>query len=411
MNLSDIKKIDWQKIEDNRKISLYPVLAPGWTAIIDRSKKVIGKKQNYILCEFIGHNGTFYGSHKEWDAIGRFILQRILKNPSWGFYVDQQIISRSHKLLNFSGNLTKINLKRKTSKELIDLYQKYNEFHSALYHYAIIPVFLDLYQPILSDYLMNYLENKKLKAFNDSEVFGILTTPDKSSQVQKEEIDLMNLALKIRKNPRDITQAIQKHHQKYCYQGYNWEGPVFPVSYFLKRLKEFVANKTIAEEIKLKKDYHQKIKQKQQQYSRAINLDRKRQKLFILTRDFVYSKDYRKDALVKSYWQLEPLLDELAKRLNLNFREVRSLTISELRELSDGKKMTREQKSRLKAAVFVAINGKTPGQILTGNLAKQVIKYIARKEKVTAQNEISGQVAYPEKSEEESGSLSTLRIF
>jgi phosphohistidine swiveling domain-containing protein len=417
MNLNDIKRIDWQRIEENRKISLYPVMVPGWTDIINGSKKIIGIKQNYILCAHIQRNANFYGSGQEWDKIGRFILKKILNNPSWGEKANQEIIRRSHVLINFSSHFLTTDLSHKSKEQLVDLYQQYEKLHGDLYCYAIIPVFLDLYQPLLSDYLMNYLENKKLTVFNASEVFGVLTTPNKPSQVHNEELALMQIAQKIKgylkaknlfkKNIAEIkknytslgilAKQINAHYRQYSYQGYNWEGPPFAVDYFLKRLKEFVANQNLKEEIERKINYHQKIKQKQQQYLKAVKLDIKHQRLFKLTGDFIFSKDFRKDYLVKSYWQIEPLLAQLANRLHLSSRQVRNLSFDELREISAGKKISVRQNCRLNGAAYVVLNGQTPGDFLVGIEAKKVFDFLKSKEKVIKQVEVSGQVAYPGK--------------
>jgi len=417
MNLVQIKKIDWQRIEENFKISLYPVMVPGWTDIIDGSRKTIGIKQNYILSAHFGHNAAFYGSHKEWDRIGRFILKRILNNPGWGKKVNQEIIFRSRQLVNFSHQLATIDLSRRSTIDLIKYYQRYEQLHGRLYHYAIIPVFLDLYQPLLSDYLMAYLNKQKLSVFNASEVFGILTTPNKPSQIHQEELALMMLAKKIKANFKarqlfkknlvkikkdylklgPLAKAIKNHHQQYSYQGYNWEGPPFSLDYFLKRLKELVNNQNLETEIREKKNYHSKIKLKQKQYLAAIKLDKKHQILFSLTGDFIYTKDLRKDYLVRSYFDLSYLLAELALRLNLSFLQVRNLTLAELKDLAKGKKIIAEQNNRLKAAVYVVCQGKTPGKIFVNDQAWQIINYLKGKEKVTRRAETSGQVAYPGK--------------
>ncbi len=414
MNISQIKKIDWQKIEQNHKISIYPVMVPGWTTIIENSKRVIGLGQKSILCLHQGREAAFYGSHREWDSLGRFILAKILRRPDWGFNVDNIIIRRADELVRFSAGLNR-SLKRKSIKQLLKLYQQYEKFHGRLYHYAIIPVFLDLYQPLLSDYLVKYLEKQIPAAFNASEVFGVLTTPNKPSQVQTEELALLMIAGQIQADPRarqlwrnkpgiisgqyrklgKIARLIDSHQRRYGYQGYNWEGPVFGVEYFIKRLKDAIDSGNLSAEMRKKQNYYHDIRQKQASYYKAIKLDVRHQQLFTLTCNFIYGKDYRKDALVKSYWLLEPLLDEIAGRLNLNFREVRNLTIRELEAVAAGISMSDVQKSRLQRVAYCVLGGKTFGHFFTGTDAGEIQSFIDKRERVGKTQTLAGQVAFP----------------
>ncbi|MEW6408152.1 MAG: hypothetical protein AB1465_05700 [Patescibacteria group bacterium] len=152
--LSNIKKIKWGFLEENKPIHLYPVMCPGWRYIIKSTGKILGKYQKSIVRPHIKDSGKIFVDHKEWTELGIFTLKKIIKNPKFVTRFNRAILNFSDKLTNFTSNkIFKTNLKKKTNKEIISLYKEYEKHHGELYARAIIPVYLELYKPHLTKYL------------------------------------------------------------------------------------------------------------------------------------------------------------------------------------------------------------------------------------------------------------------
>lgn len=404
--LKNIKKIKWGILEPNQPISLYPVMYPGWCGAIKGTGDHLGKYQKNAICLHIKDKGLIFVDHKEWTVLGRYALGKVVKNPEWGVNLIKKIIRNSDGLVNFSTNkIFKINLKKKSNLELYKLYKDYLAWQSKVYNCALLPVYLDLYKPHLTSYLVEHLY-KKVKKYQYNrtakECFALLTVPPQLSKVQQEEIALLKIAGKIKKKkfsnkdlPKKSLSRVKNHIKRYKYMGYNFEGPAFSESYFWRRLKELVRDK-IKPEAKIKAVLQEKYQAKKihQQLVKDLKIDLKHQKLLAVTQGFIYSKDYRKMSLVQSYYEIEPLLREISKRLKLSLAEVRNCLLDEVRQMLIGKlKKPKDLAKRMTGCLFVVIDGKLPGQVFIDKRFTEMKRYLLKKEDLTEVNYFHGQTA------------------
>lgn len=408
--LANIKKVKWGVLEENQPISLYPIMYPGWCGIIKGTGRILGKFQKNIICIHRRDHGIIFVSHKEWTALGQYALKKIFKNPQWGINLNNKILKYSDQLIDFSYNkVFNINLKKKTNLELYKLYKEYNTRHSRVYNHAIIPVYLDLYKPHLTSYLVEYLYKQVKKVghcLTAKECFTQLTVPQKLSKVQLEERDLLKLASEIIKKLKgesfnkkhlsnDLFKKIEKHINQYRYLSYNFEGPPFPNSYFWKRLKE-VVNDKVKPKVKIKKilTEKQQAKKVHQKLVKDLKINAKHQNLLKVTQEFIYSKDYRKMSLVQSYYEVEMLLREIGNRVNLTLAEIRNCLLEEVKQMLLGKlKNPKDLSKRMKGCLFVVINQKLPGRIFVDKRFTEMRKYLLKKENFTEINYFHGQPA------------------
>ncbi len=395
-SIENIKKIHWIFLEENQPISLYPVMYPGWCGIIKGTGKILGRPQKNIICIHRKNNGIIFGDHKEWMQLGKYTLIKIIKNPIWGFKLNKKILKLSDELVDFSSKIFKNNLKVESTIELYKLYKAYLERQSRLYNYAVVPVYLDLYKPHLTNYLINYL-NKQITKIGyhktGKECFTLLTIPEKLSKVQEEEKALLVLATQ--KNILTNKKIIHQHAESFRYLGYNFEGPAFPDSYFLRRIKECL-NDSVNPLDKLNLMLNKK-KQEKSNHNKILDdlkVDQKHRLLLNITQSLIYSKDYRKMSLVQSYYEIEPLLEELAKRLSLSLFEIRNCLLKEIKRMAYGyTKRPSELHKRARGCLFVVINQNLPGKVFTDETFKVISHHLLTKEDLTTVNYFHGQPA------------------
>jgi len=388
--IQNMKKIRWGVLEENQPISLFPVMYPGWCGIIEQTGKILGKPQKNIINLNRGNNGIIFVDHKEWTALGEFALAKILKKPDWGLDLNKKILKYSDELTTFSGKIHKANLRKKTNLELYQLYKIYLDKHSNLYNHSIVPVYLDLYKPHLTSYMVEYLTYKARKAGflkGGKEVFALLTIPNELSKVQEEERSLLKVALN-RKN-------IKKHIQEFKYLGYNFEGPVFPDNYFLKRVKDALKDKISPKaKIALIEEEKAQAEKIHNELIKNLRIDKNHKQLLELTKGFIYSKDYRKMSLVQSYYEIEPLLKELARRFNLTLGEFRNCLLVEVEQMALGKiEKPADLAARTRGCLFAVIDGNLPGRVFVDARFRQMRHYLLQKEDLTEVNYFHGQTA------------------
>ncbi|MFC1687155.1 PEP-utilizing enzyme [Patescibacteria group bacterium] len=408
--LANIKKVKWGVLEENQPISLYPVMYPGWCGVVENTWKILGKRQENASCIHRKDHGVIFIDHKEWTELGRFALRKILRTPRWGFWLNKKILTLSDELVQFTtSKIFLADLSKKSNSELFALYKEYDRKHSRLYNHAIIPVFLDLYKPHLTSYVVEYLTRQVKKvAFSKTakECFSLLTVPQKFSQVQLEELSLLRIAnqiTKVRKRrpfskkklSKRYTQQLQKHIDRNKYLGYNWEGPPLPDTYFWRRLKEFVEDTTSPEErIKTIVNEKQRAQRIHDSLIQDLRIDSKHRKMIDITQGFMYSKEYRKMNLVQSYYKLEPLLKEISKRLKISIAKMRNCLLVEVGEmLVHNASKPKDLNKRMKGCFFVVIQGKLPGKVFTGKIFTEMKKYLLKKEDLTEVNYFHGQTA------------------
>lgn len=420
-SLQNIKKIKWGVLEENNPISLYPVMYPGWCHIIEKMGKILGKYQKSIICIHEGKKGVIFVDHKEWNDLGVFTLNKMISNPGFAEKLDKKILNLSDKLVLFATKkVFNSDLSKRANKELALLYKRYEDLHGDLYSYSIIPVYLELYKPNLTKYLIKYLENQIVKnnyKKSAKECFAILTTVDKSSKIQLEEISLLKIGIEINKNNAarelfnknninaisaglnglagGLSKKIKGHMLKYRYLGYNFEGPAFPDSYFLGRWQEMIKRK---ENLKgaLAKINKNKIESKKliKKLNRELKIDKKHLRLFSIARDIIYGKDYRKMSLVEAYYKIEPLLKEISKRLRLSLDQARNCLLKEIELMLSGKNFKPENlDKRMRGCLFIVVNGKLPGRVYTDKLFKEMKNYLKKKEDLSEIMYFHGQTA------------------
>lgn len=407
--IKNIKKINWGVLEKNNPISLYPVMYPGWSGIIKNTGRVLGMYQKNIICFHQKKSGVIFIDHDEWNNLGEYTLKKVIDNPDWALKINNQIIDNSDDLVDFTRkNIFEKNLNQKSNQDLYRLYENYLEKHSKLYNIAIIPVYLDLYKPYLTNYLINYIGGRLKESgvkLTAKECFVKLTTSQKLSKIQEEEISLMKVATNVARKDfkgingvddlNHITRSMFDNHvEKFKYLGYNFEGPAFTTEYFWERFTKMFSKENIESEIKIIREKKQKDEIKRNNILAKINLDNKHKLLLELTRNFIYSKDYRKAAMVESYYMVEKLLKEIGVRTNLSINEVRNCLFKEIKEILIGrKKISHELKKRMKWCIFVVINKKLPGKVLTDERYEQIKKFLSKKEDYNEVNYFHGQVA------------------
>lgn len=395
--LANLKKIKWGVLEENNPISLYPIMLPGWSQIIKKTGHILGRPQKSAICLQMGRRGIIFIDHQEWTGLGEFALKRITAKPQFADVINQRVLKLSDELTSFTTKLFKTNLKPIKTEQLLKWYGEFEERHGDLYSYAIIPVYLELYKPHLTKYLVDYLFNQVSKIgyhLTAKECFAHLTVPDKFSQVQLEEQSFLRLA-GVAKNKSKLAVKLQKHFKNFCYQGYNFEGPAFTREYFITRLKEFTKSgadcQAALRQIFINKRRALQLRIK---IARELKIDPHTAMLFKTARDIIYGKDYRKMAMVRSYYQIEPLLKEIGKRLGLSLGEVRNCRRDELAAMAAGKiKRPPELSARMKGCLFAVADKKLPGIIDTKVVYHQMKKYLLRAEDLSEVNYFHGQTA------------------
>jgi len=409
-----MKKEKWEIIAHEYVVSLFPVFMLLDAFATKLTQKFIGRKLDFA--EKIENNAVWYLINmKQWATAHYFLVSQIKNNPALLRKIFGNIDRQGKKLVAFSQKAAAKNLTALSNNQLIDYYQKYYRQNLETYSYGLtLPVLDYQHTTFLSDEISRFLKSKNAKNY-----FSLLTTPIQDTFNKLHELNLLKILIQINKKSKilklfksldsnqlvsvlpikdkKIWQLIKAHTKKYAWVHYVYEGPVANEAYFIDILKDFIKRK-IAPQKEIVKHKKEKaiLKIKQAEILAKLKPDNYFRQIFILARDAVYFKMYRRDLQTKSYYYFESVLTEIARRLNLTLKQVRMMLFEEVISAIKGSKIKVDEINRRLKLVVYFRRGNTR-KVISGNQALAFVKTIKKEKVVTNVKEIKGTTAQPGK--------------
>jgi phosphohistidine swiveling domain-containing protein len=368
-------KEKYQKLANEYVVSLFPafMLPIGMTKGTEKFFRVPVQ----ILFNIENNAVIWYFLPSEWKKAHLKLVEEIKKDPSFLKNVYDQMIALANRQIKFGQDITP-KIKSATNSQLLKFYQQFISYNIELYQYGLLLPLLDYNElTFLSDELHRILKQK-----NADKYFNLLTIPTKQTTVKKQELDLLRIFYKKINEPRvNISQLLKKHTKKYAWAYYVYEGPAVGEQYFQDILEDWQKRKiNPKKELNRHDQYVKKVLEQQRGIIKNLELNKYEQQILNLARDGVFIKPYRRELQSCSYYFIEPLLLEIAKRLDLSLNQVRMMLPDEIKKaLEKRKNYQKEIIERQKFLFYRYLQGKLI--CLTGDSAKAFIKKNIQEEK------------------------------
>ena len=420
-----IKKGSCEELFNVDKFYIYPFYFAD-ISLTSTIKKATDGNLTKILVEFSKDHADYYADISETNELGKKVFGRILKDKRYAKIVKDKILGYGGELMEFCKKISYRKMAELTNQELYDIYHQYGKLIIKMRDWGWVPVVLDgMRRPYLSEYLMEQLKEslgrKKLAAKEISNYYSVLTSSDRESEVMQEEISRLNLILQIEKElsafknlfkEKDdqkiaalikgkypqIFQLLAKHAKEFGWLTFYYIGPPMNVIDLVKAIRnDFSAKESISSQLKKIETHFQELPAKKSAIIKKLKLPARLVYLFNVSSFFTYLKDHRKGIYQKSYVAMEPVIREIARRLNLSVKEIKYLVDYEIKQaLLQNKDFSSITKQRIEYCVSYINKGKI--EILTGDKATQLInKYVLRPSGDSAKietNQLKGTVAY-----------------
>lgn len=413
----------------NYQVSIWPLCMLAEMMLYD-FKKLAGK--NY-KGEMIGEweNGTNrWAVDQEYDkGIPEKIFKKISKNREWAQEKTQDLIISAKQLVKFSKAVFNSDLSVKTDEEIYKFYMDYRREFINMYIYAWFPNSLESERSYFTKKLEDYLRHTLKKIKKEKEVgkfLSILTTPIKQTTRIEEKKELLEIISLINRHKKikdffmrqplkiiekslhskapKIDKIITSHYKKYLWLPFDYDGPAWDKKNFLNEIKKSIKNRVNPEmEINKIKDEKEKIKRLQREMAKDAGLDKnfKHAYYFALASELMFLKEYRKDALFKSYFYIEKLITEIGRRLNLSPRQIKHILPQEMGKilLEKDYAVLKELNERINFSVVLYMDNDRLDdnsiKIFTGDKAKEIVaQKIKQDKKFGNVKEIKGQTAF-----------------
>lgn len=372
---------------DRKDMYIYPWYISDITSTKDIGKITGGRtvKKSFIIIEndFL----KFYYDVDSSNKIGKYFLEKIIKDKRFFYKVIANIYRYSEELEQFCRRIDGIKgLSNLSNRELQDIYSEYIKKLSVLRAWGWIPVFVDgmkinfLSDAVTRDFKKYLVRIKQVNKFGD--YYSILSSSEKMSEVQQEELGRLNLLLKIfarhdakkvitliqknnleliKKNYSDVARDFVKHVHQFGWLTYAYSGPVMTIEYFFKLLKDNLKVSSIEKQRNLLLEHYVSVKKEKNIITKKIDLPENLQYFFQVSSELMFMKDYRKGIYQKSYVSMDRVLQEISRRLDLSIKGVKYLVLSEIVAALSSKKKAEKYReiavARMKKCCYIAEKG------------------------------------------------------
>ena len=347
----------------------------------------------------------------DYDNIGSYVLidqlrklvkatiDVIRKNPKLIEDIHKKTINYSRDYFNYAKSILKINLSQLSNSQLSKIYEKLI-WHQKITHGYALPTtwFIDSDGEDFSKFLINKIKKsikKQRSKLNSSDVFILLTTPEKKSMAVKEEIESLKILQEINNSKKakkiflqsnvekiendlkkiddKLKKKIISHYKKWCWYPFTYIGPAYELNYYLEIWSGLLRqNINIDKHLKRIKNQSKKIKLQKKKIIEELKIDFTAIRLFSIASDIIYLKSYRKDCLFHGMYVLDKILREIASRFNFSLKQTGFMADWEVAiALKKGNFPVDILNERIKFSVYWQKGEK--GIIYTGAKAKQFL--------------------------------------
>lgn len=408
-------------IGDRDSMYIYPWYISDITSTKDL-EKVVGVKVNKAFIVIENDFLSFYYDEASANKVGLAIYDKITKERKFFEKICKKIYSLSDAMLDFGKQLEKQSVSEMKDKELLAIYEAYTKQLIALRTWGWVPVFLDgldksfLSVKVQGD-LEKFLKRKKIDD-NASQIYSILSSSEKMSEVQQEELARLEMIKKIeassegKKALTDIrlgeidgflkkypmaAKLVNKHLKNYGWLTYAYSGPQMDIAYLFSVLEADVAKGDFSGQISEIKEHFATIGDKKRALVSKYRLPDNLVYLLEVSSELMFIKDFRKGTYQKSYVFMDRVMDELARRLSLSNKEIKYLILSEVKAALAGKfkEVQNIAKERTAKCCYVAEQGKI--DVYSGVNCAKMIKRLVPKAKASmpiVDKQFKGMVAY-----------------
>jgi phosphohistidine swiveling domain-containing protein len=324
-------------------------------------------------------------------AVSDAIYNKVV-NKGYFQEVRENVARRSKELITFTRSLKQMDYSGLSNKDLQSLYLKFTDLFMSMRVYSSLPTALEHGSSRWTNTLKELIKDKISDDAELNRVFSLLTTPEQVSYLKEFELGLAELGVK-KQDGIDISADVEQFADRYEWINYTNEGERIDSDYVMKRISDLGTSRQDFQKI-LDKDAGraEKLRAEKQEAISKYSLTEDDVEKFRIGADLVFIKFYRKGIFSESYYNMEFLLDEIAKRINCTRRQALNMVPDEvLAALELGIFPGGLIDQRVKQSVFLHADGKSHP------LSYSIKDVYYHEEAVEASDTIKGEVACPGK--------------
>ena len=328
---------------------LFPmhIFAPIAVGVVNYSKEMIGEGYTKILVA-TESDKTWWGNHKD-DVynVGNYLVKN-LKNKSFAKTYYDKYLKFFEEMKKRCKEIRELDFSKCSKDELLE---KYNVFYEKTKRYHALSFDIDAIDIVLEENMSKkfraLLKTKygEVKAADFNTKYGMLTTPDELSYLNKEQLEVYHLVKEIKDNKKlkelfsydievlypilnndysGIIQKIDKLVKEYWWINLGWtiraEKQTMHFIFDIKKiLKE---NPNVEHEIKRIKDFSEKTKKDKKVLAKELSFDEETNHYIDIFEHYIAIHDWRKEIQMKTTACLNLFLDEISRRYSHRYDDL-----------------------------------------------------------------------------------------
>ncbi len=407
--------VTWKKTDSRADASLFPLfLFESGTGPDSPMAKSLGTNLTAMMLSFHGDRWDFYEVPGDWERVSEKLEEHIRREPAFVEETIKRTYQLGKKVLELTGEISSSDLAGKSNDELCNYYAEYCKRLKEMRGPAWIAPALDLsglFSKNLEGIILRHLPKNRHGSV--SEYFIKLTAPSKQTLAKKQDKDLLKLAARIKSKkdwagvfaeddvemtglPSGLDLLFEEHAKKYGWLPCTYEAPPWDKKYYVSIAASLLRQKQDPQrQLDRMEETEKQAQQERRRLLEKIRLSPQEARLFEVAREIIFFKADRKDIFFQSYYQVRPLIREIAKRLSLTPKQVMYLLPKEMEAaLKNGKADASLLNARRRFSVALMKNDST--MVFVGKEAERMLEGVEREE-VADVSELKGQCAQPGK--------------
>lgn len=312
-------------------------------------------------------DGRIFFDQEDIDKATNLLLEKKEKLPEYALEITNNYIKQIVKFKDFLKKYKKINFNIISNNQLKEIYTEFVELI-----YSFIPqafIISEILEKIATKKVVTSLQGR---VADPSLLYTKLVTPAQPSNINQEYKARLSLAIKL-KQKKLINNDIKKHLKKF-----GWVSIYSPIDKLITEeelantLKELSEKLDLDKELKQAKNKEKELKMMSKYAWKNTKLSRYDRFLTKVMQKNAWIRTYRRELMSQGFYQMRSMYLSCAKRLNLEFSDLRQVASWEITEyLSNSKKLSYEMiKERSHGYIFLQQKDKV--QIIFGKLMTKI---------------------------------------
>lgn len=359
-----IKDVKWIKLKERDiDIALESFYTKGYT---EKYFKKLGVNFG-IGNQLVFGDGRIFFDQKDIDKAIDLLLEKKNKLPEYALKITNNYITRITKFKHFLKKYKKTNFHTISKVALKKIYTEFIELI-----YGFIPqafIVSEILEKIATEKIVATLKKVTRKP---ELLYTKLVTPTQSSNIGKEYMSRLSLALKLKQKQR-INKELKKHLKKFGWIAlYSPMDELLTENVFLKNIEKLSKKPDLISELKLAKNKQQELKKTSNSAWNSVKLTPNDRLLVRVMQKNAWIRTYRRELVSQGFYQMRPLYLSCAQKLNIDFSDLRQIACWEISEyLNNPKKIPYTQiKERKHGYIFLQQKNKI--QIISGKLMSKI---------------------------------------